>query len=129
MIEIDRCLASFVAGETFASTDLGKAVNIDATDSTDQNLAVEFAGAGELCLGVLKSYEVAGKTVAVAIEGAVTALAGAAIAENEWVKVGSSGKFIPVASNNDQAAGFALSIASADGEFFLLMINRCFYGA
>lgn len=129
MIEFDRQLASFVAGETFASTDLGKAVNIDATDSTDQSLAVEFAGAGEVCLGVLKSFEAAGKTVAVAYAGAVTALAGAAIAENEWVKVGTGSKFIPVASNNDQAFGFALSIASADGEFFLLMINRCFYGA
>jgi len=124
-----REMESFVAGQDFVATDLGKAVKIDATDSNDQSLAVELAGAGELCVGILKTYELATFHVSVAIEGCIAVRALAAVTENAWIKVGTGGKLTPATTDKDMVAGYALSAASAEDEFFLMVLCRGFYAA
>lgn len=130
MISMKKEVESFIAGQDFTESHQYHAVNIDASGTSDQDIQVELAGAGELCVGVLQeNYDVTGNPVDVAVSGVTTAIAGAAITVNTWVKVDSNSRFIPVTSNNDVAAGFALTAAGADGNAFLLKLSQGFYGA
>lgn len=130
MISLWKQIETFVAGQNFTEAHQYHAVNIDAAGTSDQAIQVELAGAGELAIGVLQeNYENAGYPVDVAVNGATLAVAGAAVTVNTFVKVDSNSRFIPVTSNNDIYAGFALTAAGADGQVFLLMLRQGFYGA
>ena len=130
MISLWKQIETFIAGQDFTEAHQYHAVNIDSAGTSDQAIQVELANAGELAVGVLQeNYELTGYPVDVCISGATLAVAGNAVTVNTFVKVDANSRFIPVTSNNDIYAGFALTAASANGEVFLLMLRQGFYGA
>ena len=118
------------AGQDFTSAHMYHCVNIDATDTTDHDIAVELAGAGENAVGVIQTYEVTGKQVNVIFAGLTKAVAGAAVLVNKPLKVDANGRLIQATTNNDICVAWSWSAASADGE--VMLVNFCapfYYGA
>lgn len=75
------------------------------------------------CIGIAdEAAAAAGNTVGVVMHGEVIAIAGAAIARGDRVKVLNGGKLTPGNAADVETVGYAVSLAAADGDEFVLFV-------
>jgi len=112
----------------------GVAVQIDTSENSASQIAVEVTGTGVAALGILTEATTSTKTVASiwmdGIHPAVCKGDGTEITEGLFLKVTSAGYLVPVASNNDIAVAQALDGTTGAATLMLVkIISPMYYGA
>ena len=118
-------VTSYVAGQAFTVAHQYHAVMHDVAGSTATQRHMKLATIGAYAVGILQEdFDVEGTSLLVVTQGSTTAIAGAAVAIGNRVKVNASSRLIPVTTALDEYVGVAGSAASADGERFELIVNQ-----
>jgi hypothetical protein len=125
-------VATRTRGKSFSDTyraqaaNQGRGLGVVAGGSGDDYRGIA-AGAGVQILGVQdEASAAAGDPISVVELGDAMAIAGAAIAAGNFVKVTATGQFIPVtgtAGGGENVAGWAKSSAAAQGDEFILFVS------
>ncbi len=91
---------------------------------TADNQVKTPTGAAVRCVGVVEeTVDAAAKAISVVVHGPCVAIAGAAVARGDMVKVMATGKFEPGNAADVEVAGWAITHADADTDEFIMFVQ------